>query len=110
MRHPMHTNFDWNDAPHMRVPGAPAEARRGRSSAAGMPRIPEFDWSRAPNVRDSHRQGPQDAAAVHEEDACPREDGVPRLRVCLHLRKSSTDLARVRLAVLTYSVWLVEGS
>ena len=47
----MHTDFDWNDAPNMRVPGAPAEARRGRSSAAGMPRIPEVDWSQAPNVR-----------------------------------------------------------
>ena len=64
MRHPMHTDFDWNDAPNMRVPGAPAEARRGRSSTAGMPRIPEVDWSQAPNVRDNMRQ------ALHDAPGC----------------------------------------
>ena len=120
----MHTEFDWNDAPNMRGPGAPGQGRTGQSSAAEVSCFPEIDGSQAPGVRARSGErprgdGPSGQAAWLESDLDWSWEGWNRAltvhaeissRSYLRLRKASTDVALAPVAVLTDATRLLEAS
>ena len=120
----MHTEFDWNDAPNMRGPGAPGQGRRGQSSDAEVSSFPEIDGSQAPDVRARsgerpREDGPPGQAASLESDQDWSWEGWNRAltvhaeissRFYLRLRKASPVGAQAPLAGLTDATRLLEAS